>query len=146
MSLLGVACRSIWAKAGTGDNYIRYYYFPMSTLVNSIVMILFGLSTNFYLGISLRLLWGVMDGYLGICKTILSEVCSPDMLPITTGLIFVSMALASTAGPILGGYLSDPEELLAPLIERIPYLSKVPFAIPLCLCGLGCFLCTAEEL
>ena len=118
----------------------------MSTLVNSIVMILFGLSTNFYLAISLRLLWGVMDGYLGICKTILSEVCSPDMLPITTGLIFVSMALASTAGPILGGYLSDPEELLVPLIERIPYLSKVPFAIPLCLCGLGCFLCTAEEL
>ena len=81
-----MACRSIWAKAGTGDNYIRYYYFPMSTLVNSIVMILFGLSTNFYLAISLRLLWGVMDGYLGICKTILSEVCSPDMLPITTGL------------------------------------------------------------
>ncbi|CBK23903.2 uncharacterized protein [Blastocystis hominis] len=104
-------------------------------------MSLFGLSTNFYVAISLRLLWGMLDGYLGICKTVLTEVCSPDMLPITTGLIFLSMALASTAGPIVGGYLSDPEELLAPIIDRLPYLKRVPFAIPLCLCGFGSFVC-----
>ena len=109
-------------------------------------MSLFGLSTNFYVAISLRLLWGMLDGYLGICKTVLTEVCSPDMLPITTGLIFLSMALASTAGPIVGGYLSDPEELLAHIIDRLPYLKRVPFAIPLCLCGFGSFVCMALRL
>lgn len=113
----------------------------MLIAANGIVMSLFGLCTNFYVAIALRLLWGMLDGYLGICKTILTEVCSPDMLPITTGLIFISMALASTAGPIVGGYLSDPEELLAPIIDRIPYLKRVPFAIPLCLSGFGSFVC-----
>ena len=63
-------------------------------LVNGIIMIAFGLCHNFYAAITLRCIWGIMDGYLGICKTVLSEVCSQDMLPITTGLIFVSMALA----------------------------------------------------
>ena len=57
-------------------------------------MIAFGLCHNFYAAITLRWIWGIMDGYLGICKTVLSEVCSQDMLPVTTGLIFVSMALA----------------------------------------------------
>ena len=115
-------------------------------------MIAFGLCHNFYAAITLRCIWGIMDGYLGICKTILSEVCSQDMLPITTGLIFVSMALArylhlalftfSLLGPIIGGYLSDPEELLHGLIYRIPYLKLVPFAIPLACSGLLCFVCS----
>ena len=43
-------------------------------------MIAFGFCTNFYAAITFRFLWGMSDGYLGICKTILSEICSPDML------------------------------------------------------------------
>lgn len=116
-------------------------YYVCLYIANGIVMILFGLCTNFYVAIGLRLLWGMLDGYLGICKTILTEVCSPDMLPVTTGLIFLSMALASTAGPIVGGFLSDPEKLLAPIIDHVPYLKRVPFAIPLGLSGFGSFLC-----
>ena len=44
-------------------------------------------------------------------------------------------------GPILGGYLSDPDILFHNLVKRIPYLEKVPFAIPLSICGFLCFLC-----
>lgn len=57
-------------------------------------MIAFGFCTNFYAAITFRFLWGMSDGYLGICKTILSEICSPDMLPFTTGMTFVSFAIA----------------------------------------------------
>lgn len=57
-------------------------------------MIAFGFSNNFYAAIALRFIWGVADGYLGICKTVLSEICSEDMLPITTGLMFISAALS----------------------------------------------------
>mgnify|MGYP000179339844 len=57
-------------------------------------MMLFGFCTNFYVAIAIRFLWGVSDGYLGICKTVLSEICSTDMLPISTGLTFVSFAVA----------------------------------------------------
>ena len=116
-------------------------------------MTAFGLTHHFSFAITFRCLWGIGDGYLGISKTILSEVCSQDMLPVTTGLIFVATAVSryacycnsflfnSLLGPILGGYLSDPDILFHSLVERIPYLKKVPFAIPLSICGFLCFLC-----
>ena len=122
-------------------------------LVDGILMTAFGLTHHFSFAITFRCLWGIGDGYLGISKTILSEVCSQDMLPVTTGLIFVATAISryfyssrwfsstSLLGPILGGYLSDPEILFHGLVERIPYLKKVPFAIPLSICGFLCFLC-----
>lgn len=47
----------------------------------------------------------------------------------------------SLLGPIFGGYLSDPENLLHGLIEKIPYLKKVPFSVPLACCGLLCIIC-----
>lgn len=46
-------------------------------------------------------------------------------------------------GPIVGGFLSNPEKLLAGLIKRIPYLKKVPFAIPLSVGGLISLICTS---
>lgn len=118
-------------------------------------MIAFGFSNNFYVAIALRFIWGVADGYLGICKTVLSEICSEDMLPITTGLMFISAALSrlffvylfyySVLGPIVGGYLSDPETLLSGLIKRWPFLERVPFAIPLLICGLLSIICIDDH-
>ena len=128
-----------------------YLFILALYVVNSILMIAFGFTTNFAVAITIRFIWGVADGYLGICKTILSEICSEDMLPVTTGCMFISMALSkyyydilydcSALGPIVGGYLSDPEKLLSSLIDRFPILKKAPFAIPLAVCGLLCFLC-----
>ena len=63
-------------------------------VVDGLMMIAFGFCTNFYVAITFRFLWGMSDGYLGICKTILSEICSPDMLPLTTGMTFVGFAIA----------------------------------------------------
>ena len=66
----------------------------MLNIVVSVCMVAFGFCSNFYLAISIRFIWGVFDGYLGICKTVLSEICSEDMLPVTTGCMFISMALS----------------------------------------------------
>lgn len=57
-------------------------------------MTAFGFTNNFYVAITFRFIWGMTDGYLGICKTILTEVCSTDMIALTTGLLFVSFAVA----------------------------------------------------
>lgn len=52
--------------------------------------------------------------------------------------------MRSTLGPIIGGYLSDPEDLLSGLIKVFPYLKKVPFSIPLCISGLLSVLCCSH--
>ena len=50
--------------------------------------------------------------------------------------------LYSVLGPIVGGYLSDPDDLFKGLIKYFPYLKRVPFSIPLIICGILCLLCT----
>lgn len=39
----------------------------------------FGLSTNYYLALIIRTLWGFTNGNLGVLKTYVSETCSEDM-------------------------------------------------------------------
>lgn len=74
-----------------------------------------------------------------ICFPSLRVVCLSVWL--FRGICWLYWLIYSVLGPIIGGYLSDPETLLAGLIKRFPFLKRVPFAVPLVVCGILCFLC-----
>ena len=59
-----------------------------------------GLSQNYYLSLAIRLLHGLIDGGLGVCKTIVADLCNDSNIMIGTGQIFV--------GASIGGYISLP--------------------------------------
>jgi singapore isolate B (sub-type 7) whole genome shotgun sequence assembly, scaffold_8 len=59
-----------------------------------------GLSQNYYLSLAIRLLHGLIDGGLGVCKTIVADLCNDSNIMIGTGQIFV--------GAAIGGYISLP--------------------------------------
>ena len=59
-----------------------------------------GLSQNYYLSLAIRLLHGLIDGGLGVCKTIVADLCNDSKIMIGTGQIFV--------GAAIGGYISLP--------------------------------------
>ena len=59
-----------------------------------------GLSQNYYLSLAIRLLHGLIDGGVGVCKTIVADLCTDSNIMIGTGQIFV--------GAAIGGYISLP--------------------------------------
>lgn len=59
-----------------------------------------GLSQNYYMSLAIRLLHGLIDGGLGVCKTIVADLCNDSNIMIGTGQIFV--------GAAIGGYISLP--------------------------------------
>ena len=52
------------------------------------------------LSLAIRLLHGLIDGGLGVCKTIVADLCNDSNIMIGTGQIFV--------GAAIGGYISLP--------------------------------------
>ena len=65
-----------------------------------VCLLALGLSQNYYLSLAIRLLHGLIDGGVGVCKTIVADLCNDSNIMIGTGQIFV--------GAAIGGYISLP--------------------------------------
>ncbi|XP_035675561.1 probable peptide/nitrate transporter At3g43790 isoform X2 [Branchiostoma floridae] len=89
---------------------------------------LFGFSMSFGWAVAARLLWGFLDGNLGVSKTYLFEATDVVYHPFTFSLVGASSGLGRLVGPIAGGFLSCPA-------VRIPgfdvfFFRKFPYLLP----------------
>lgn len=74
-----MVCRQLWSK---NVYYLLFIMFALDRPLSVGQMFLsffFGLSTNYYLALVIRTLWGFTNGNLGVLKTYVSETCSEDM-------------------------------------------------------------------
>lgn len=116
------------------DNLGRRKSGILATIGNFFLIILLGVSKNYYLSLVIRFLHGLTDGNLGIAKTIVADLCNDSNISIGTGMVFVGGAIGGQAyalvvmrsfiGPILGGYLSDPV-VVKPITDALPFLRSV---------------------
>ena len=97
-----------------------------SFLVNVICTSGLGISSNYYLTLAIRLIHGFIDGALNVTKTMIAEISNERNLPLGTSFVFLGAALGRLVGPLLGGYLSHPENF-ATLTKHFPILLSVPF-------------------
>ncbi|KAK8817276.1 zinc induced facilitator-like 2 protein [Blastocystis sp. ATCC 50177/Nand II] len=107
----------------------------LSTIGNFVLILLLGMSKNYYFSLVIRFLHGVADGLLGISKTMVADLCNDSNIAVGTGMIFVGGAIGGFLGPIIGGYLSDPE-VVKPIVKLFPFLSATPYMVPFTVCGL----------
>ena len=56
-----------------------------------------GISKNYYASLAIRFLHGLVDGGLGVCKTIMADLSNDRNIAIGTGMLFV--------GSTIGGYV-----------------------------------------
>lgn len=56
----------------------------------------FGLSTNYYVALVIRTLWGFTNGNLGVLKTYVSETCSEDMQSLGFSIIVTMGGIAKS--------------------------------------------------
>lgn len=100
----------------------------------------FGFSPNFGSAIATRLLWGLLNGNVGVAKTALSEVCSDKHTAKAFSYIGLSNGVGRIFGPALGGLLSEPARKYS--WGKIELFVTFPFLLP-CLAAAGITVVTA---
>ena len=97
---------------------------------------MFGLASNFWIALLGRVMWGFLNGNLGVSKTYISEICNDYTQNfgftlftcvggIATYMLIYLVYRYRTIGPTIGGYLSRPEENMPALTRLFPILREV---------------------
>lgn len=84
--------------------------------------ILFGLSSNFYMAISLRFLQGLLSPLTVTTRTLISELyLNKEQVSAMSWFIVVN-SFGYISGNIIGGYLEDPQDYNIWLFKEFPFL------------------------
>lgn len=110
--------------------------------------IMFGFSTNIYLAVFSRLLAGILNGNVGVMRTIIAELVADkkEYQARAFAVMPITFNIGTVLGPIIGGWLADPFTN-APhsiwtkfgIFKAFPYLLPNVFPIPMVV--LAFFLC-----
>ena len=80
----------------------------MGLFINSVAIVIFGLSQKYYVAVFARLISGLFNGNLGISKSIIAEITEHSSRPFAFSLLGLFFMLGSISGPIVGGSFVDP--------------------------------------
>ncbi|KIK45637.1 hypothetical protein CY34DRAFT_509579 [Suillus luteus UH-Slu-Lm8-n1] len=94
-----------------------------------ISMICFGLSTTFWSLVISRCLWGMLNGNIGVMKTVMGELTDSTNMAQGFALIPVIWSIGSFVGPLMGGILARPQDHW-PRILTNPFWGKYPYFLP----------------
>ncbi|RCI06858.1 hypothetical protein CU098_008806 [Rhizopus stolonifer] len=108
-------------------------------------ILLFGLSKSFIWALVSRSLCGLLNGNIGVLKSMVSELTT-DHLPHQRARAFsllpLMYGLGSIIGPMLGGFLSHPVQNYPSIFGHLGYLTdfltEYPYFLP---CFISAFIC-----
>ncbi|KAF8634140.1 hypothetical protein AX15_001045 [Amanita polypyramis BW_CC] len=106
----------------------------------SIVMLGFGMSSNFWLLVFFRFLQGTFNGNIGISKSVIGELTDSTNMADAFAAISMVWCMGVTFGPILGGLLSDPAVRWPDGLGKLEYLKNHPYFLPCLAASLIAFL------
>ncbi|KAM6504169.1 Major facilitator superfamily domain containing protein [Amanita muscaria] len=96
---------------------------------NALSMLCFGLSRTFWTLVVSRCLCGLLNGNLGVVKTVMGELTDPTNR--ADGFAYVSVVwnVGSTIAPLIGGSLSHPHERF-PVVFTSEFWRGFPYFLP----------------
>ena len=94
----------------------------------------FGLAPNFACALAARFLWGLLNGNVGVAKTVMSELASDVHMARAFSYIGLNAGAGRVLGPALGGLLSEPAKRYPALTPQL--FVTFPFLLPCIICGL----------
>ncbi|CAN1298541.1 Protein ZINC INDUCED FACILITATOR-LIKE 1 [Linum perenne] len=98
----------IWGLVA--DRYGRKPVILLGVSAMVIFNILFGLSTTFWMAVSMRFLLGCSNGLIGTIKAYASELFREDQQALGLSTVSTAWGIGLIIGPALGGFLSQPAE------------------------------------
>ncbi|RZC47709.1 hypothetical protein C5167_040654 [Papaver somniferum] len=94
---------------------------------------LFGLSTNFWMAVSMRLLLGAFSGIFGPVQAYATEVCRKEHQTLALSFTSSAWAIGMIIGPAIGGFLAQPAEKYPNVFTKDSLFARFPYFLP-CLC------------
>ncbi|KAI9443934.1 MFS general substrate transporter [Lactarius indigo] len=98
----------------------------LGTVLSSV---LFGLSRSFSALVFSRCLHGMLNGNIGVMKSMMADLTDETNMARGFSLIPVTWAIGSTIGPFIGGVLSRPQDRW-PNVFSHPFWGEYPYFLP----------------
>ncbi|KAG5186112.1 major facilitator superfamily domain-containing protein [Tribonema minus] len=90
----------------------------------------FGLSTELWVAVLMRLLLGALNGTVSTCKVCVSEICGKAHEVKGMGYITGCWSISFVIGPALGGLLADPCNQYPGVFPRGGAFERFPYLLP----------------
>lgn len=126
------------------DTYGRKPSLLLGILGTAIATLVFGLSRNIYWAIAGRMLAGLLNGNVGVMRTMIAEIIGKHKEYQTRvfAIMPITFNIGMVIGPTIGGLLADPVTKYpslfgwSSLLKKYPYLLPNLFPIPLLVCAI----------
>lgn len=80
-----------------------------------------------------RFAWGLLNGNVGVVKTMLSDVCPDEHTARAFSFIGIAVGVGRIIGPTIGGILAEPATKYPSVFGNAAVLRMFPYALPCCL-------------
>ncbi|KAL1168844.1 hypothetical protein V6Z11_A05G108400 [Gossypium hirsutum] len=91
---------------------------------------LFGLSTNFWMALSMRFFLGCFNSLLGTIRAYASEVCREEYRALALSVVSTSRGIGLIIGPAIGGFFAQPVEKYPNLFAESSIFGRFPYLLP----------------
>ncbi|KAM6504172.1 Major facilitator superfamily domain containing protein [Amanita muscaria] len=112
---------------------------------NGLSMLCFGLSRTFWTLVVSRCLCGLLNGNVGVLKSIIGEITDPTNRADGFAYISVVWSVGSTMAPLIGGSLSHPHERF-PIVFTSGFWREFPYFLPCFAVAAFTFFCVVITL
>ncbi|XP_068658242.1 protein ZINC INDUCED FACILITATOR 1-like isoform X1 [Aristolochia californica] len=130
--MLGRALTSVlWGMVA--DRFGRKPVVLFGSLSVVVFNALFGLSSSFWMAITMRFLLGSLSGILGPIRAYATEVCREEYQALGLSIVSTAWGLGLIIGPALGGFLAQPAEKYPTIFNKDSIFGRFPYFLP-CLC------------
>ncbi|ORX86491.1 MFS general substrate transporter, partial [Basidiobolus meristosporus CBS 931.73] len=106
----------------------------MGLVGSTIGILLFGLSRSYIMAITGRSLAGLLNGNIGVIKSMLAEMTDATNRAKAFTLLPLVWGVGSVVGPLLGGLLSEPASQYPSIFGENTFLIRYPYFLP---CAVG---------
>ncbi|KAJ6984280.1 hypothetical protein NC653_022520 [Populus alba x Populus x berolinensis] len=112
------------------DRYGRKPIILIGTASVVVLNALFGLSTSFWMAVSIRFLLGCFNSLLGTIRAYASEVCREEYRSMALSVVSTSRGIGMIIGPAIGGFLAQPAENFPNLFAESSIFGRFPYFLP----------------
>jgi MFS family permease len=132
--MIGRTCTGLlWGMAS--DRYGRRPCLLITMFNVALFGLLLGFSTSFTMAVLLRLAIGLGNGFMGVAKTCISEICSKEHELKAFGMLNGIWGLGLIVGPAVGGLLSRPAIQYPGYFTQDSIWRKFPYLMPCAVCS-----------
>ncbi|KAA8913947.1 hypothetical protein TRICI_003067 [Trichomonascus ciferrii] len=114
------------------DKYGRKPALMIGSFGTLVMTVFFGLSRNIYMAIAARLCCGLLNGNVGVMRTMVAEIVGNRREHQTRAFALLPMAMniGTIVGPIIGGMLANPVEQFPGLFKDNRLFAAFPYLLP----------------